>query len=110
MGEENTSKGRKHFGGAIKNSLILDNSCGHFESRQVVVKSLPYAVCDRGGMGCAESSAMKIALVCAVSRLKIQCLRIDPKRNQGSEKCFLPLTPYISWDLNVIVFSIKPGI
>lgn len=51
MGEENRSKGRKHFGAAIKSSLILDNSCGHFESWQVEVKSLPYAVCGQGGMG-----------------------------------------------------------
>lgn len=70
MGEENRSKRRKHFGAAIKSSLILDNSCDHFESMQVVVKSLPYAGCDQGGMGCVESSAMKIALVCVLPGLK----------------------------------------
>lgn len=67
----------------------MNKSCGHFESRQVV-NSLPRAVCDKGGIRCLESSAMKIALVCAATRLKKHFLGMDPNRNLGSEKCFLP--------------------
>lgn len=44
MGEEDRSKRGKHFGAAIKSSLITNNSCGHFESRQVGVNNLPHAV------------------------------------------------------------------
>lgn len=69
----------------------MSNFCGRFESRQVVVLSLPHAVCGKGGIRCLESSAMKIALVCAVTRIKKDCLGMDPNRNLGSEMCFLHL-------------------
>lgn len=88
----------------------MNNSCGRFQSRQVVVNSLPHADCDKGGIRCLESSAMKIALVWAITRLKKHYLGMDPNRNLGSEKCFLPLTPCVNWDLNFNVFSIKSGL
>lgn len=34
----------------------MNNSCGHLESRQVLVNSLPLAVCAKGGILCHEDS------------------------------------------------------
>lgn len=55
---------------------------------QVVVKSLPYAICDQGGMGCVESSAMKIALVCVLPGLKFSVSGEIPEETRVLKTAF----------------------
>lgn len=74
----------------------MNNSCGRLEYRQVAVNSLPFAVCEKGGISCLESSASKVVLICAAVRLKKHFLGVDPNRNLSSEKCFLPFTSCVN--------------
>lgn len=61
---------------------------------QVVVKSFPYAVCDQGGMGCVESSAMKVALVCVLPGLKFSVSGEIPKETRVLKSVF-SLLPHL---------------
>lgn len=94
MEEEMRSRGEKKHrnSSTIKSKMMANNSCGRLEYRQVAVNSPPFAVCNKGGISCLESSALKIILICAAVRLKKQFLEVDPNRNLGSENCFLPFS------------------